>query len=198
MYIQRYSLLHLLALLCISNLTISLTNWESIHQTINLFAIAIDFKDFGLLSKVRNLQSFTCKARDQAMAMCLLAQCHPGSHVVNLDHNRSSQPTPLPTSAPVLSPTLPVFHRLRAVSQQRLPTTPISICWAPRSSIFIRTEKPPTLPPTSYPLPSVPPTMSAQWRIFTGTTTTQLRKLRRGGESPTGGFTSRDRVWLAI
>ncbi|KAF6241881.1 hypothetical protein HO173_000593 [Letharia columbiana] len=52
MHTRRYSLLYSLALLCVSNLTLALTPWESIHQTIHTYPLAIDSKDFALLSKV--------------------------------------------------------------------------------------------------------------------------------------------------
>ena len=53
MYTQRFSLIYLFALLCISSLAAALTAWESIHQTLHTYPLAIDAKDFGLLSKVR-------------------------------------------------------------------------------------------------------------------------------------------------
>ena len=68
MLTQRCSLIYLLALLCVSNLTFALTPWESIHQTIHTYPLAIDSKDFALLSKVPNLQNLY-NARGRTMAM---------------------------------------------------------------------------------------------------------------------------------
>ncbi|KAL9065785.1 MAG: hypothetical protein Q9161_008010 [Pseudevernia consocians] len=52
MYTRRCSLMYLLALFCVSNLASALTPWESIHQTIHTYPLAIDSKDFAMLSKV--------------------------------------------------------------------------------------------------------------------------------------------------
>ena len=52
---RRCSLLYLLVLLCVSTLTVALTTWESIHQTIHTYPLAIDSKDFALLSEVLTL-----------------------------------------------------------------------------------------------------------------------------------------------
>lgn len=55
MYTRPHAVHYLLALLSIVNLTFALTTWESIHQTIHTYPLAIDSKDFALLSKVHNL-----------------------------------------------------------------------------------------------------------------------------------------------
>ncbi|KAL8788853.1 MAG: hypothetical protein Q9195_007116 [Heterodermia aff. obscurata] len=49
---MRTWLLSLLALSSIPSLAVGLTAWESIHQTIHTYPLAIDSKDFALLSKV--------------------------------------------------------------------------------------------------------------------------------------------------
>ncbi|CAF9934532.1 hypothetical protein IMSHALPRED_009746 [Imshaugia aleurites] len=49
---RRCSLFYLLALLSVANIALALTAWESIHQTIHTYPLAIDSKDFALLSKV--------------------------------------------------------------------------------------------------------------------------------------------------
>lgn len=64
MYTRRFSLFSLLAILRVSNLTIALTAWESIHQTIHTYPLAIDPKDFALLSQVLTLQSIAYSAYD--------------------------------------------------------------------------------------------------------------------------------------
>lgn len=69
---RRCSLLYLLALLCVSNLTIALTTWESIHQTIHTYPLAIDSKDFALLSKVPTLQSLAYKPLNCILSVSLL------------------------------------------------------------------------------------------------------------------------------
>ena len=56
MHVQCYSFLELFALLCVSKVTVALTPWESIHQTVHTYPLAIDSKDFALLSKVSHLQ----------------------------------------------------------------------------------------------------------------------------------------------
>ena len=50
--------LYLVTLLAILHLAVALTTWESIHQTLNTYPLAIDTKDFDLFSKViSNLKS---------------------------------------------------------------------------------------------------------------------------------------------
>lgn len=71
---RRCSTLYLLALLCVSNLTVALTAWESIHQTIHTYPLAIDSKDFTLLSQVLTLQSLASKPLNRALAFWLVAQ----------------------------------------------------------------------------------------------------------------------------
>lgn len=68
MFTQRCSLSYLLALLCLSNLTFALTPWESIHQTIHTYPLAIDSKDFALFSKVPSL--LCSRSNNGHVALC--------------------------------------------------------------------------------------------------------------------------------
>lgn len=76
MYIRALLLLCLPTLLCISNLTVALTPWESCHQAIHTFALAVDFRDYALLSKVFSTQFSICKTHHRILAICPLIQCH--------------------------------------------------------------------------------------------------------------------------
>lgn len=59
MYTGRFALLYLLAGLALTyNGAIALTTWESIHQTLHMYPLAIDSKDFGLFSEVRNTRIY--------------------------------------------------------------------------------------------------------------------------------------------
>ena len=61
MHTRRCSLFYIFALLCVSNFTVALTTWESIHQTIHTYPLAIDSKDFALLSEVSTLHALAYK-----------------------------------------------------------------------------------------------------------------------------------------
>ena len=49
---MRFALTYLTALLTLACSSLALTPWEQIHQTIDTYPLAIDRKDFGLLSQV--------------------------------------------------------------------------------------------------------------------------------------------------
>lgn len=198
MHTRRSSLLYSLALLCVSNLTLALTPWESIHQTIHTYPLAIDSKDFALLSKVSKSQISASKTPDRIITLCLFAQYNPSVYVVNLpSNNRSSRPAPPPTT-PAISPISTAFQQSRPRSQHRLPTSTPNTSSAPPSSTSTATESTQILPPTSKPAFSANLTLSALWCLFTDTIRTPLRERLRGGESRRGCLCSRGRASWAI
>ena len=198
MHPQYYFFLYVLALLSVPKLMVAFTPWESIHQTIHTYPLAIDSKDFAMLSKVTNLQIFVLRAFNRVMALYFFAQRHCSfHHSSKVLLNRSSHPMPPPTTQ-VISRTSMAFQQSRPVSQHRLPMSTPSTSSAPRSSTSTAIATMPILPPTSKPVFLAYPTLLALWYTSMDTILTTLRELLKAGVFPRGSWCFRGRVMLVI
>ena len=117
MHLRHHLPLYLFALLTILHLAVALTTWESIHQVLHTYPLAIDNKDFDLLSKVISIRSSPhLMLPSNKIIAHLPASFVPFLHLSSIplipshDHDRSSPPTASPTT-PALSPTLPAYQQ---------------------------------------------------------------------------------------